>query len=51
MNTLGITIFLLLSIGNFIYGRTRDDSGDRGIYFLIAGICLAIAIGGMLGYY
>lgn len=50
MNVLGVTIFLLLAIGNFIYGGTRDDSDDRGIYFIIAGIYLAIAIGGMLGY-
>lgn len=50
MNILGVTIFLLLAIGNFIYGGTRDDSGDRGIYFIIAGICLAIAVGEMLGY-
>lgn len=50
MDILGVTIFLLLAIGNFIYGGTRDDSDDRGIYFVIAGICLAIAIGEMLGY-
>lgn len=50
MNILGVIIFLLLAIGSFIYGGTRDDSDNRGIYFLIAGICLAIAIGGMLGY-
>ena len=50
MDILRITIFLLLAIGNFIYGGTIDDSDDRGIYFIVAGICLAIAVGEMLGY-
>ena len=50
MNILGVTIFLLLAIGNFIYGGTKDDSDNRGIYFVIAGICLAIAVGEMLDY-